>query len=189
MFLKNKFFPNMTIELIQDDKNNCYIYDEKDVILASDRFGKWFEKLKSIRDKIPHNKLVKFILSSLHGRLSQKCTMKCNIEDDDKKKNILDRGYSFLRSEGKKEKIVLVYHKSSYLNIRLQPFLTSKARCRMVNQMVIPYFNQIDSIKRIVCDGIIYDQNLHTKNTQFLAKDEKHSGKIKLVGRSVTKLN
>jgi len=58
---KEKF--NINIELIKDDKPNCLLYDE--YTKGHHVFGRWFEKLFSIRKSYPKNILIKHLLSSL----------------------------------------------------------------------------------------------------------------------------
>ena len=60
---------NFKIDLIIDDKPNAYIYPPG--IRSSSVFGVWVDKLTKIKLKYPKNKLIKHLLSSLWGTLSQ----------------------------------------------------------------------------------------------------------------------
>jgi len=58
------------INLIQQ-KNNAYIYNEEDLISGCSYFGHWYDSLINLKKKYPKNILVKHLLSSLWGHISE----------------------------------------------------------------------------------------------------------------------
>eukprot|EP01038_Epipyxis_sp_PR26KG_P014303 gene14303-19184_t len=60
---------NVNIELIQNGKPNCLVYDK--IIKGKEIFGIWFEKLYALKLKYPKNKLIKHLMSSLWANLNE----------------------------------------------------------------------------------------------------------------------
>jgi hypothetical protein len=58
------------VNLVQQ-KNNAYIYNDEDLISGCSYFGHWYDSLINLKKKYPKNILVKHLLSSLWGHISE----------------------------------------------------------------------------------------------------------------------
>ena len=159
--LKFKDEYNVSIELIQDDKPNAYIYDH--VTTGDKIFKKWFNVLFSIKKKYPKNKLIKHLMSSLWGSLSYINVF--NQTEQQINNNKLDvsidyeADYTIIKhviSEGR-EYYKLQNHKNPYKNnIRLKPFLVSYGRYLMTDVIN----ENIDSVIRVQTDSVTFNINM-----------------------------
>ena len=163
----------MTIELIQDNKPNAYLYQSDDMVRCKDVFGNWYSALKKIKTKYPKNKLVKRLMSSLWGGLSKYndkwVTDEVEVVEWKIKKN--DEILYRVRTNNQPYKY----------NIRIKPFLTACGRVKLVNTIEQYPLNNIQSI---MTDGVIYkheDPNI-TKKT--ISRDAKYTGTIKWTGHN-----
>ena len=166
---------DIKIDLNEKDKFNAYLYNECDLIETKEIFGKWFNKLIAVKNKLKNNKLIKHLLSSLWGGLSRKNYKKripltCDeFEASDENEYILDD----LDLEKNIYYVVKKQNKYKY-NIRLKPFLQSYQRSYMGK---IAHDNHLNEIVRICCDNITYKSNVEINVPNFLP-EEKTTGHI-----------
>src|SRR5690606_29949558 len=67
---KKKF--DVTIELLQEDEFNGYLYDDDDIVDGKSIFHEWFSILNKIGQEYPKNKLIKYLISFAWGHLTRK---------------------------------------------------------------------------------------------------------------------
>jgi hypothetical protein len=176
--LKHKKKFDITIELIQDEKPNAYLYD--DVIAGSELFGKWYETLIQIKQKYPKNKLIKHIMSAMWGMLCSHNYIYKN-EEQIEKENLQigiteSADYEIIDyiDNGTKPYYKLVNKKHPYkYNIRVKPFLSSYARIQVAEVAM----KNVDSVIRIQTDSIVYDKPIE-HNLPNLIAEGKTSGTI-----------
>jgi hypothetical protein len=72
--LKHQERFNVKIELIQDDEPNAYLYKTEDLVSGKYLFGDWYKFLMKLKKDFPKNALLKYLLSSLWGHLTQRNT-------------------------------------------------------------------------------------------------------------------
>jgi len=169
---------NFKIELIVDDKPNAYIYPKG--VNSSSVFKLWYEKLYRLKMQFPRNKLVKHLLSSLHGSLSRS--------------NNLIKTYEQIQEEGLKISIgdEADYKITDYIcnedneyyklqsmiqpyryNFRLKSFLTAFGRVKIAEVAQI----DLDSVIRIQTDGIVFNKDIKLE-FPLLVRDDKTTGLI-----------
>jgi hypothetical protein len=168
---------NIKIELIQE-KNNCYLYRDQDLIDGETLFKKWFDKLIEIKNKYQKNKLVKHLLSSGWGCLSESNHKTFN-EDDDELMNILgvdlNDDYDYQPDVMTKKCVIKSTKQPFKYNIRLKPFLKAFIVCIMGN---IILKHDPSSIIRIHTDGFSTTKKLNFQ-IDGLLEDSKYTGKFK----------
>lgn len=176
MKYKKKY--NVCIELIEDGQPNAYLYD--DVITGDKVFGKWYNTLNSIKKIHPKNKLIKHLLSSLWGKLSETNVIYRN------EKQIEEQGLK-IGGSGLAEYEILDYvdnDKQAYYKlvdpndyykhcIRLKPFLTSYARMKVG----LVAMKNIKHVIRIHTDGIVYAKEIK-HGIDNLIPEDKTTGNI-----------
>lgn len=81
-FSKNNIYTNYDLEFVFRYHNlyklsmelvselNSYIYKDSHIIKSSEIFKNWFDNFKIFKDKLPKNKIVKHLASSLWGSLT-----------------------------------------------------------------------------------------------------------------------
>jgi hypothetical protein len=170
---KDKF--NVTINLIQDDKPNCYIYDDKYVITGYETFGQYADIMIKLKDLFPKNALVKHLCSSIGGNLSRKnVTYKTYDEieredldvgiTDDHQYRIISHNFHEKKDGTEYEEYELLNTHSPYaLNIRLLPFVTAYGRNK-IGRLVM---KDIGSVVRVYCDSICF-----TRKQEFDSKED-----------------
>jgi hypothetical protein len=180
---------NVNIELIQDGQFNAYIYGStaKEGIHASSYvFNKLYEKLMTLKYKYPKNQLVKFIASSLWGKIAEfkkrflsmdqiiehdiSCSHDIYDEEADYWIRSFDASYELIKK------------KKPYANncARIKAFLTSKAREIIANVGML----HIDDVVRIHTDSVTFNQRHDDVMTKFksypdLIPEDKITGLIK----------
>ena len=166
-------------ELIIDDKPNAYIYPKG--VKSKEVFGNWCEKLFKIKQKYPKNKLIKHLLSSLHGSLSRSNNVFKTfdqIEEEELKVSMNnDADYKIIDYIVNEDKEI--YKLQSMIqpyryNFRLKSFLTSFGRVKIAN---VATYNLNDVI-RVQTDGIVFTSQLKV-NFPLLIKEDKTTGLIK----------
>jgi hypothetical protein len=167
--LKYKKRFNINIEILNLDKEtNCYIYDEKDVIKSSEIFGTWFNNLFAIKQEFPKNKLIKHLLSSVWGLLSQynrkviSSYQEYHDLDTSHMESNKNTEYKTLKTHEyfdeetydmkMRFEVVNVSHPYKY-NMRLKPFLTSYSR-KMFAEFVINNCD-LNDIIRVHTDSVV----------------------------------
>jgi hypothetical protein len=177
--MKHKKKYKINIELINDYKPNCLLYDE--YTKGHHIFKKWFDSLCSIRKLYPKNILIKHLLSSLWGSLTRANIITKTIEEIEKEK--LKVG---INSGDYIIKDYICYDERSYyklldtknpykFNIRLKPFLASQ--CRNITADVV--LTNIDKVIRVQTDNITFSEEQGKLNIEHLKPEEKTTGYIK----------
>lgn len=169
--LKEKYFKDMTIELITDKEYNCYLYKKEDLIKSYDLFGDWFGHIREMKEKIPGNMIVKLLSSSLWGYLTtyKRITVKEeNLDNYDigGEYEIENTTYDY-----KEEKVysVLINKENPYMyKYRLKPFITSFGRQMMAS--IITNTSKLENVLYVRVDGAVFSEKLNFKykNTSFV---------------------
>ena len=168
------------IELIVDDKPNAYIYPNG--VRSSTIFGVWIDKLSKIKLKYPKNKLIKHLLSSLWGTLSQSNNIFKTWDEIEQEglKIGIGSGYDYKIIDYKAEKD---YYKLQCMaepyrhNIRLKSFLTAYGRVKIAEVAL----SNLDGCIRIHTDGIVFNKQMKDKFIGLI-KEDKTTGKINWKG-------
>lgn len=58
-------------KIVQIDGNECYVYDEKDLVRCDKIFGNWFKDVSKLKENLKGNFLVKNLSTKLWGYLTQ----------------------------------------------------------------------------------------------------------------------
>ena len=163
--------------MIVDGKSNAYIYPPG--IRASKVFGVWCDRLFKIKIKFPKNKLIKHLLSSLHGSLSRSNNLIKTSEqiEQEQLKVSTDNNSDYKIVDYDKE----VYKLQSMIepyryNFRLKSFLTAYGRVKIAEVAL----TNIENVIRIQTDGIVFNKQVKL-NFPLLIKDDKTTGLIKWV--------
>lgn len=171
--IKDRF--DVQFEIIDDDVN-AFIY--KEFVSGKQLFGKWYDKLVSIKDKHPKNKLVKNLLSSLWGSLQKKNTNYISVAkfDADIKKQqesiILEHKY---KANGQNEYYEICKIDNLYkVNIRLKSFLSSYARVN-ISRVIL---DNIDSFVRSHTDSATFTREIDYQKYERLLPEDKTTGTI-----------
>ena len=168
------------IELIIDGKPNAYIYPKG--VRSSSVFGVWVDKLSKVKLKHPKNKLIKHLLSSLWGTLSQSNNI---IKTWDE---IQSEGLKIGMGSGADYKIIDYHAEKDYYklqsmaepyrhNIRLKSFLTAYGRVKIAEVAM----TDLDGCVRVHTDGIVFNKQMKEKFTGLI-KEDKTSGRINWKG-------
>lgn len=177
----------ITIELIQDDKPNAYLYYKKDLITGNYIFGNWCSILKQMRKNMPSNGLVKMLGSTGWGHLSALKTLTKTEEEYDEMieqgvkishKNFGLNDYGVIDMVNKETMIytLIDLKKPVYdLPFRLLPFITSYSRAKMGK--LIKKHNLYEKVIRIQTDSITFTENPNLDIEGFIY-DEKISGDL-----------
>jgi hypothetical protein len=189
---KHKDTFNVKMELIIDDKFNALIYDDEKLVQSKDVFGKWFNDLASLKIKYPKNHLVKRLMSSLWGSLTQ-FNRECfeDIEDidiselydeDETEYKLLDekRYKDDSKEYGFRHLYYAIPSNKPYKHnlARLKPFLVSY--CRSYVAELVMKENLLDNVVRIHTDGIVLNKEHDFTHLKYYPKPEdKTTGKIK----------
>ena len=171
---------NVKIDLLQDV--DAYLYDDKDVVDSRSIFGTWYDKLMVLAEKYPKNKLVKHMMSSLWGYLSEKKKYCVPIEELNNRKDWgletdLHKEYylsDYCEDVGNTYATLKKRNNKYLYDIRLKPFLLSYARNVLAD---IAYNNHPEEIVRMYIDNIVYKSNVKFDVTDMV-REEKTSGLI-----------
>ena len=178
------------IELILDDKPNCYKYDQEDLTQTRDIFMVWYAKLIQLKDKHPSNKLLKRCLSSLWGCLVQankitRTEEQCIDED-------LDYDYigevdwivkDVCYNADGSEYYELTNRQKPYLHnlARIKAYLTAFARVKIAKVAL----KKLDKVLRIHTDSVSFAEPFKNANITGLLFENKTSGLIKWTNANV----
>lgn len=155
--LQYKNLYKFEIEML-DLEYNSLIYDKKDIIKASDLFGEWFEIVSIYKKAFPKNKIIKYLGSSLWGKLSMFNRQFITIEEweqrDDIGSSINDKETYYVKEHHNNKSIEIINRTNMYKNnlARLKSFITAYAR-DYVGRMIITEKIH-DKVIRIHTDGI-----------------------------------
>lgn len=177
---------DINMELIQSE-NNCYLYQEKDLIKGSDVFGDWFKKLSYVKKDFPQNKLIKYLVSGTWGYLirnNKECLSADYIEDNDlwdelstnkpTKYRIIDH---VLTDE---QDYYMVLNSEQPMRTgfgRIKSFLTAYARIQISSVAL----QDIEHVVRIQTDGIVFSHLQERFLYTGLLREWKTSGKIEWI--------
>ena len=205
---KDKF--DVKIELNQDLKYNCYLYDDKDLESGSVLFKKWFTILSELKEKFPKNGIVKFMGSSLYGQIETKHEIYKTEEEIVKEQldvgvkaphRFIIQGYKIygieLEKNYKKLYCLTDTEKPREFNIRLKSFLTSYCRnktarictghVRFGKNAEKNVVHDLNDVIRIHTDCVVFRKqmkDLESEDIPDLKKEEKSSGLIRWVNTS-----
>jgi hypothetical protein len=168
------------IDLIIDDKPNAYIYPPG--VRSSSIFGVWVDKLSKIKMKYPKNKLIKHLLSSLWGTLSQSNNIIKTWDEIQNEGLKIGMGNSFdykiIDYKAEKDYYKLQCMAQPYRhNIRLKSFLTAYGRVKIAEVAQ----TNIEGTIRIHTDGIVFNKPMKEKFVGLI-KEDKTTGKINWKG-------
>ena len=168
------------IDLIIDDKPNAYIYPPG--VRSSSIFGVWVDKLSKIKMKYPKNKLIKHLLSSLWGTLSQSNNIIKTWDEIQEEGLKIGMGNSFdykiIDYKAEKDYYKLQCMAEPYRhNIRLKSFLTAYGRVKIAEVAQ----TNLNSCIRIHTDGIVFNKPMKDKFIGLI-KEDKTTGKINWKG-------
>jgi len=170
---------NFKIDLIVDGKPNAYIYPKG--IRASKVFGVWCDRLVKIKMQFPKNKLIKHLLSSLHGSLSRSNNLiktgdeieKENLKvstDNNSDYKIIEYTYNDDKESYTLQSMIEPYR----YNFRLKSFLTAFGRVK-ISEVAL---TNIDAVVRIHTDGIVFNRDVKLK-FPLLIREDKTTGFLK----------
>jgi hypothetical protein len=175
--IKERF--NMTVELIQDEEPNAYIYLLKKITNGNKIFGEWFETVSALKNELPKNFLVKLLSSALWGRLSRQNIM-YKKESEAENMNIglgSDADYiviDYITPENGESYYKLQNAKKPYAyNIRLKPWITSYGRIKTAKIIL----DHLDDVVRVHTDGVVFNKPKDLNIGGFIP-EKKTTGKI-----------
>ncbi len=154
---------------------NSYVYNEKSLINASEIFEIWFEQLKLFKQKLPKNKIIKHISSSLWGYLIQFNRKYTTLDELMEMDNMED--YKIERHNNDKS-ISLINKHSMYREplARIKSFLTAFARDYMSRLLIDNKLH--DNIIRLQTDGIVLNKPHIFKGDYVPIPEKKTTGNI-----------
>lgn len=162
---------------------NAYIYEQKDIVKSSTIFNDWFRIIKSWKEKLPKNKIVKHLSSSLWGQLirfnRQFITIDELLERNDVSRDINDDEATYYIKEYKSDKSIEIIDKNCmYKNnlARIKSFLTAFSR-DYIGRMIIKEKIH-DKIVRIYTDGLVLTEQHNFEGDYVPIVDSKTTGKI-----------
>jgi hypothetical protein len=165
------YFPDVSIELIQDGTPNALIYSK--FITGYDIFGFWFARICDLRKEQPKNPLIKHFSSKFWGHLIEFSSFQMSEEELENNPEIrfgengthemIDEIY---RSDGSVLYEISPKNKKYKNQIRIKPFLIAEARVRCA-QIAL---SDPDHVVRIQTDGVIFDRPINSNpNAPFKA--------------------
>ena len=191
--LKQKKRFDIKFEILDTDKEfNCLVYDDKDLVYTHKIFGGWFKKLFEIKQECPNNRLIKHLLSSIWGVVSQfdreilrtdeeydECDLSFLDDDDETEYKLLDI-YKFVEDGELKMHYEIVKSEHPYKHnlTRVKPFMTSLSR-RHVAELLINKEIPLNDVVRIYCDGIVLTKDYEFSGDLEPVSDEKYNGLLK----------
>jgi hypothetical protein len=154
---------------------NSYVYDDKSLINCSEIFEQWYEQLKIFKEKLPKNKIIKHISSSLWGYLIQFNRKYVGLDELMEMEDIDD--YKIEKHSNDKS-ISLIKKNKMYREAlaRIKSFLTAFARDYMSRLLIDNKLH--DNIIRIQCDGVVLNKPHTFKGDYVPIPETKTSGSI-----------
>ena len=177
-FIK-KTFPDVKFELIQNNKPNCLIYNDEDLISGSELFYPWFCRISDLRRELPKNYLVKHLASKLWGVLIEG---RVEYMTEEQFENDIDNEDNVIVDIKVKKNGSLIYKiakRGNFYkkNIRIKPFLPSFARINCAKLAL----ENIEHVVRIQTDSVIFDEPLSKSilsKFKNLLPEDKTTGEI-----------
>jgi len=174
----------INIELvINEDKPNCYLYENKDLVRGGNVFYLWNKKLLELKEKYPKNKLVKYMGSYLWGILTKKNIVRKTLEQiKDENINFENGDYEFYEQyydkEGNIKYIEMINRKQPYKhNMRIMPHLTSLGRIK-TSELAM---KDLKHAFRIQTDNVTFRVEHKELESENLKLEGKTTGKIKWI--------
>lgn len=163
---------DIKIELIQDGKNNAYIYDDEDMVFLKDIAHKWHEKITKLREKFPDNPYVKFLGNTAWSSMNKRKTKWVSYETldtlDVTNSLNLESEYKLINTKLKKDgtKMYEVLNTSDpyHYNIRLKTWITAKARDIMCEIAL----KNLDKVVRVQTDSITFNAEIENDDKMFV---------------------
>lgn len=176
--LRDDYDIDFNIELIIDDKPNAYIYDS--FVRGTKVFENWIDKLFEIKRMHPKNKLIKHLMSSLHGSLSRSNCVFKTFESIESEGLDVSMGSSsdykiieYVCNENKELYKLQCNHNPYRFPFRLKCFLTAFGRVKIAEVALY----KIDDVIRVQTDGVSFKSDTHP-NFPLLIADDKSTGMI-----------
>lgn len=161
---KKKF--DVTIELLQEDEFNCYLYDDDDIVDGKSIFHEWFNILNKIGQEYPKNKLIKYLISFAWGHLTRKNLVYMTQDEMDDDNN--DTRYRIVHYSNEKANnpyYTLLNLDNPYkYNMRIKPFLTAYAR-NIISETALL---SLDNVVRIQTDGVVFNKQMDIDDDQLI---------------------
>jgi hypothetical protein len=149
---------------MNEDINNCYVYNKKDIIKSTEIFGEWFKKIKEFKEKLPSNMIVKQLSSALWGYIIQFNRQYLTLDEvfernDISRSELSDKKYLIIKQHVNNT-VEIVDKTSRYKSnlARIKSFLTAFSR---------------DKIARLVIDEKLYNKVIRTQ-TDGIVLSEPH---------------
>lgn len=159
--MKNKKKYNVEFELLQDGDSNALLYDESCLVSGRVLFGEWFDTITALREKYPHNCLIKNISSSTWGRLTQKNkqkTTRAECKEKGIKVSCFKGRYLLYDEEFGCDRIIMIDKEHGYkYNVRIGSFLTSFCRVKVAK---IAVKCGLEHVLRIQTDNITFTKDI-----------------------------
>lgn len=176
---KKKF--DISIELIQDDEPNAYLYDGNDMITGKEIFGHWLDTMLKLRKLFSKNKLVKHLASSLCGHLSERNHINVSPADiDNYDVGLTDEAlytiYKHVYKSNGDDYYVLQSNTSPYKLgglARVKSYVAALSR----NQIAKVAMQDLDNVLRIQTDCVSFGTK-QDFNIEGLKYEKKSSGLI-----------
>lgn len=182
-FLHREHKFRIAVKLIQDGKPNAYLYDDDCIIEGNKIFGKWHDVLTQIKDKFPHNRLVKHLQSSLWGHICMAniTTMKSSEIDEKNLWNDISMDFSgkyhivdnVAKGDDEYYKLLDCAKPYKYGLARLKPFLTSYSRNRTAKVCL----EDINNVIRVHTDNVTFGRK-QSFTIPNLFPEDKTTGEI-----------
>ena len=183
---KYKDFFGLSFKLLEVDETydyNALIWEYDDLMDGEKLFGQWLKDMLSVKAKIPKNKLLKHLLSTIGGTLTSFKNLYINnfselditsiygnIDSEYKLRKKTDTGlYKYVKSDDAYK----------YNFARIKPFLVSFGRKKLFE--LIMKHNLIDKVVAIHTDRITLteDYDFSKTNKYYPIHEDKSSGMIK----------
>lgn len=169
---------NVKIELIKDEKPNAFVHE---LFVTGDKiFSKWYGTLIQLKRKFPKNGLVKHLLSSAWGQITQMKRVNVNVNDKDKLNEMFnDPSYEMIElfRNNRNEYYQFVPVTGTYkYNLRIKQFLTAYTRSQIAE--VILDGDNIDYFVRVQTDGVVFTKQIDYKKFPGLQIEDKTTGFI-----------
>ncbi len=147
---------------------NCYIYDDKSLILCADIFETWFNQIKIFKEKLPKNKIIKHIGTSLWGYLIQFNRQYTTLDGLMEMESMND----YIIEKHNNEKSISLLNKNRLYKenlARIKSFLTAFARDYMGRLLITEKLHE--NIIRTQCDGVVLNKE-HTFTGDYIPQPE-----------------
>lgn len=166
-----------------DEEYNVYLYHKKSLIKSSDLFGEWFEQLSVFKKAFPKNKLIKYLGSSLWGRIIQFNRQFLTIDEVMDREDIssdINGSKPYYIKEHHNDKSIEIVNKSNMYKMpnlaRIKSFLTAFTRDYVARTIIKEKIH--DKIIRIHTDGLVLSEQHNFTLDYKPIPEDKTTGKI-----------